>query len=88
VVLFFVLFLRVKSNRCGRCGKLRSVQFSKSLVGAFFASTGTAASTSSSMPRKCRSLREVKESQLTMDVVEQGDTGVAAPLEKIAPVAS
>jgi uncharacterized membrane protein YkvA (DUF1232 family) len=39
-------------DACGRCGKPRSVRFSKSLVGAFCASTGTAASTRSSTPPK------------------------------------
>src|SRR5262249_1815719 len=46
-------FIREKDDRCGGCGKLRFVQFSKSLVGAFCASTGTAASTPSFVARNC-----------------------------------
>src|SRR5262245_58802359 len=46
-------FIREKDDRCGGCGKLRFVRFSKSLVGAFCASTGTAASTPSFVARNC-----------------------------------
>src|SRR6266849_1856380 len=49
---FFVLLSSLKKNRLGVGAVENCLQFSKSLVDAFFASTGTSASTPSSSARK------------------------------------
>ncbi len=54
----FPIFFHDDDDACGRGGKPRSLRFSKSLVGAFFASTGTAASM-----RRFRQLHSTRSAQ-------------------------
>jgi len=69
-------------------GKLRSVQFSKSLVDAFFASTGTTASTAIAAARQLLASMSHPRCRRAETCAKKGDSRVATPLENIVPGAS